>query len=85
MLEAARQLVALAEDASQHAPVETLTNHEYRTLKPFAEGNNSPSIARKLGISAQTLRNRLHRINRKLRTHSRLEAVTHAQQRELIE
>jgi len=62
MLKAARQLVALAEDASQHAPVETLTNHEYRTLKLFAEGNNSPSIARKLGISAQTLRNRLHRI-----------------------
>jgi PAS domain S-box-containing protein len=84
MLEVARQLVALADDASQHAPVEELTNHESRILKLFAEGNTSASIARKLGISAQTLRNHLHRINRKLRTHSRLEAVTHAQRRGLI-
>ena len=33
-------------------------------------------IARTLGITAQTLRNHLHHINRKLRTHNRLEAVT---------
>jgi PAS domain S-box-containing protein len=85
MLEAARQLVTLADDPSQHAPVEALSNHERRILKLFAHGNNSASIARKLGISAQTLRNHLHRINRKLRTHSRLEAVTHAQQRGLID
>jgi DNA-binding CsgD family transcriptional regulator len=31
------------------------------------------------------LRNHLHHINRKLRTHSRLEAVTHAQQRGLLD
>ena len=48
-------------------------------------GRNSTTIARKLSISAQTLRNHLHHINRKLRTHTRLEAVTHAQQRGLIE
>ena len=84
MLELARQIVALPNDVSQQAPVETLTNHERRILKLFAEGNNSASIARKLNISAQTLRNHLHRINRKLRTHSRLEAVTHAQRRGLI-
>jgi PAS domain S-box-containing protein len=84
MLELAQQIVALPNDVSQQAPVETLTNHERRILKLFAEGNNSASIARKLNISAQTLRNHLHRINRKLRTHSRLEAVTHAQRRGLI-
>ena len=85
MLEVARQLVALADDPSKHAPVEALSNHERRILKLFAQGNNSASIARKLGISAQTLRNHLHHINRKLRTHSRLEAVTHAQQRGLLD
>lgn len=85
MLEAARQLVALADDASQHAPVEPLSEHERRILKLFAEGNNSATIARKLSISAQTLRNHLHHINRKLRTHNRLEAVTHAQRRGLLE
>ena len=84
MLEVARELVALADDSSQHAPVEALSNHELRILKLFAEGSNSTAIAGKLRISAQTLRNHLHHINRKLRTHSRLEAVTHAQRRGLI-
>lgn len=84
MLEVARQVVALPNDVAQQVPVETLTNHERQILKLFAEGKNSASIARKLRISAQTLRNHLHHINRKLRTHSRLEAVTHAQRRGLI-
>ena len=85
MLEAARQLVALADDATEHAPVEALSEQERRILKLFAAGTNSATIARKLGISAQTLRNHLHHINRKLRTHTRLEAVTHAQRRGLID
>jgi PAS domain S-box-containing protein len=85
MLEGARQLVALAGDASEHAPVEPLSEQERRILKLFAEGRNSATIARKLSISAQTLRNHLHHINRKLRTHNRLEAVTHAQRRGLLE
>ena len=84
MLEVARQVVALPADVSRQAPGETLTNHERQILTLFAEGNNSASIARKLGISAQTLRNHLLHINRKLRTHSRLEAVTHAQRHGLI-
>jgi PAS domain S-box-containing protein len=85
MLEAARQLVSLAQDASDHTPVEPLSDQERRILKLFAEGTNSATIARKLSISGQTLRNHLHHINRKLRTHNRLEAVTHAQRRGLIE
>ena len=84
MLELARQVVALPDEVSQQAPAETLTIHERRILKLFAEGNNSASIARKLRISAQTLRNHLHHINRKLGTHSRLEALTHAQRHGLI-
>jgi PAS domain S-box-containing protein len=84
-LEAARQLVLLADDASHHAPVELLSEQERRILTLFAAGGNSPSVARTLGISAQTLRNHLHHINRKLRTHTRLEAVTHAQRRGLID
>ena len=54
-------------------------------LSRCAAGRNSTTIARKLSISAQTLRNHLHHINRKLRTHTRLEAVTHAQQRGLLD
>ena len=85
MLDAARQLVALAQETSHHAPVEALSDQERRILKLFASGSNATSIARRLKISAQTLRNHLHHINRKLRTHNRLEAVTHAQRRGLLD
>lgn len=85
MLGAARKLVALAGDSSNHAPVEALSDQERRILALFAEGRNSAAISRLLGISVHTLRNHLHHINRKLRTHSRLEAVTHAQRRGLID
>ena len=84
MVDVARQIVALTDDA-RHAPVESLSDQERRILRLFAEGNNSMTIARRLRISPQTLRNHLHRINQKLRTHNRLEAVIHAQRRGLIE
>jgi PAS domain S-box-containing protein len=85
VLEGARQLVSLSESASEHAPVTPLSDQERRILTLFAEGSDPAKIARTLKISAQTLRNHLHHINRKLRTHNRLEAVTHAQRRGLIE
>lgn len=85
MVELARQVVTLTDETSDYAPVETLSDQERRILKLFADGSNSSTIARKLRISPQTLRNHLHHINRKLRTHNRLEAVTHAQRRGLID
>jgi PAS domain S-box-containing protein len=85
MQDVARQLVALATDASDHAPVEPLSDQERRILTLFAGGKKPATIAQQLGISAQTLRNHLHHINRKLRTHNRLEAVIHAQRRGLID
>jgi PAS domain S-box-containing protein len=85
LTEVAGQIVALANDTTEHAPVEPLSEQERRILKLFAEGNSPAAIARRLRISAQTLRNHLHRVNRKLRTHNRLEAVTHAQRRGLID
>jgi PAS domain S-box-containing protein len=85
MVEGARQFVSLAENAANHAPVASLSDQERRILTLFAEGGDPATIARTLNISPQTLRNHLHHINRKLRTHNRLEAVTHAQRRGLIE
>jgi len=61
-----------------------LSDQEKHILRLFAEGKNSAEIAETLGISLQTLRNHLHHINQKLRTHNRLEAVMHALQRRLI-
>jgi len=80
-----RQLVALAGTSAGHAPVEPLSDQERRVLALFAQGRNTVAVTRALGISAQTLRNHLHHINRKLRTHSRVEAVTHAIRRGLID
>lgn len=85
MQDVARQLVSLTSDSADHAPVEPLSEQERRILTMFAGGSNSAAIAQKLRISSQTLRNHLHHINRKLRTHNRLEAVTHARMRGLIE
>jgi PAS domain S-box-containing protein len=84
LTQVAGQIVALTTDTSDHAPVEPLSEQERRILTLFAEGNNPADIAGRLRISAQTLRNHLHHINGKLRTHNRLEAVTHAQRRGLI-
>jgi two-component system, NarL family, response regulator DesR len=69
---------------SNKEPASPLSSQELETLKMFAAGNSSSKIARKLGMSLQTLRNHLHRINVKLRTHNRLQAVMHAMQRKLI-
>ena len=85
MLALARQIVSLTDAVPDHTPVEPLSDQERRILRLFADGSNPAAIGRTLGISAQTLRNHLHHINRKLRTHNRLEAVTHARLRGLID
>lgn len=86
-----RRLIAISQEVSSledtmngAAPVSPLSSHELEILRMFAAGNDAPKIAKALGISPQTLRNHLHHINKKLRTHNRLEAVTHALQRRLI-
>lgn len=85
MMDISREVLSLAADASDLAPVEPISEQERRILTLFAQGSSAAAIARTLHISPQTLRNHLHNINRKLRTHNRLEAVTHAQRRGLID
>jgi PAS domain S-box-containing protein len=85
MMDAAREVLSIAAEASDLPPVEPISDQERRILTLFAKGSSATAIARKLNISPQTLRNHLHNINRKLRTHNRLEAVTHAQRRGLID
>ncbi len=85
MLELTRQLQQAGEHAAiRPAPIPQLSEQEVRVLRLFAEGKNSTDAARQLGISLQTLRNHLHHINQKLRTHNRLEAVMNAARRKLI-
>jgi len=84
MSDISREVSALEDTIAGAAPVAPLSFHELEILRKFAIGGSAPRIAKELGISPQTLRNHLHHINQKLRTHNRLEAVTHAQQRHLI-
>lgn len=84
MLEISKEMVAAADHNTRAAPVSPLTEQEQRILRLFAKAKNSSEIARELGITLPTLRNHLHSINEKLRTHNRLEAVMHAMKRGLI-
>lgn len=84
MMEISRQFTNISENMGRPAPVSPLSEHEKEILRLFAQGKNSTEIAKIQGITLPTLRNHLHHINQKLRTHNRLEAVTHATQRKLI-
>lgn len=84
MVTVAQEVVALELEAEGAAPVSPLSTQEIEVLRRFAAGLSSAEVARELKISPQTLRNHLHHINQKLRTHNRLEAVMHAMRRGLI-
>jgi PAS domain S-box-containing protein len=84
MLNLSRELTGVGETAVRAAPASSLSDHEKQILRLFAEGKESADVGHQLGITAQTLRNHLHHINQKLRTHNRLEAVMNAIQRKLI-
>ena len=84
ILEVARELTAVSWSSETGAPVAHLSDQERRILRLLAKGATSSQIARELAITLPTLRNHLHGINEKLRTHTRLEAVMHALHRGLI-
>lgn len=84
VLEMSRKLVATSDEGQRPAPASPLSEQELRILSGFSQGRRPSEIARELKITSQTLRNHLHRINQKLGTHTRMEAVLHAIRRNLI-
>jgi DNA-binding CsgD family transcriptional regulator len=84
VLDLSKQLSSVGEVSVRAASISPLSEQERHILRLFSEGKDSDDVARILGISPQTLRNRLHHINQKLRTHNRREAVMNAIQRKLI-
>lgn len=84
VVDLSRQLASVSESPAKPAVNGQLSEQERRILRSFSRGGNSAEIARELGISLQTLRNHLHRINQKLGTHNRLEAVMTAMERGLL-
>jgi two-component system, NarL family, nitrate/nitrite response regulator NarL len=61
-----------------------LTDRERQVLARLAEGSASPEIARKLGISPNTVRTHVQSILAKLGVHSRLEAAAFAVRHGLV-
>lgn len=84
VVELSRQLASVSDAAARPAASTILSEQERRILRAFSKGGNSAAIARELGISLQTLRNHLHRVNQKLGTHNRLEAVMTAMEQSLL-
>ncbi|MGH9588080.1 MAG: PAS domain S-box protein [Acidobacteriaceae bacterium] len=84
MTELLREVSVKVDDPAIRPPVGILSTREVQLLRMFASGLTAPQVVEKLQITPQTLRNHLHHVNCKLRTHNRLEAVTHAIQRKLI-
>ncbi len=84
MLRLSREIADTAADRPRRAPVATLSEQERRVLRLLSDGSSPASVAAALRISPQTLRNHLHRINQKLGTQTRLQAVMHAMRRQLI-
>ncbi len=84
VVDLSQQLTQLGGSTVRPSPASPLSDQEKHILRLFAEGKNQSQIAKSLNISQQTLRNHLHHINQKLRTHNRLEAVMNAIQRKLI-
>jgi DNA-binding CsgD family transcriptional regulator len=84
MVEVSKVVTSIGDGPRRPAPIESLSDQEHRILTLFAKAKNSGQVAKELGITLPTLRNHLHAINQKLRTHNRLEAVLHAMKRGLI-
>ncbi len=59
----------------------SLSARELEVLKLLAAGHDTATIARRLAVSAATVRNHVQSILRKLCVHSRLEAITYAMRR----
>lgn len=84
VLELSKRIIRVADGNQQLAAIPPLSEQELRILRLFAQPKNSRQVAKELEITLPTLRNHLHAINQKLRTHNRLEAVVHALKRGLI-
>ena len=84
LVQVARDVTSLAEDAGTLPPVSPLSEQERKILRLLAEGKTAAKVARELAITPRTLRNHLHHANQKLHTCSRLEAVTQATRRGLL-
>lgn len=84
--------VKLMEEFKQMSTVERtpvpnlkLTDRELQVLRAVATGINNREVAKKLGISENTVKNHMRNILEKLQLHSRMEAVMYAVREKLLD
>jgi DNA-binding NarL/FixJ family response regulator len=77
-------LASLSRDADDEEPSEPLTPREVQVVELLAEGLPNKAIARRLGISDQTVKFHLSSISGKLGAANRTDAVRRAARRGLI-
>ena len=70
-----RRVLSDVRSESALPPTARLTAREQDVLECLREGLSNPAIARRLGVTANTVRNHVQRILHKLNVHSKLEAV----------
>lgn len=84
LVQLAKDVASLSDDAGAVAPVSPLTEQERKVLRLLAAGTSPARLAQELEITPRTLRNHIHHVNQKLHTRNRLEAVMQACRRKLI-
>ena len=75
---AARMLGHFARPATAEAPFPQLTEREHEVLRLIARGADNPAVARRLGVSAKTVRNHVSNIITKLQVTDRTAAILRA-------
>lgn len=74
----------LLEPVREQAPVVDLTSQERKVLQSLSRGLSTAGIAKELNVTPATVRNHVQHILRKLRVHTRLEAVLRATSQGLL-
>jgi DNA-binding NarL/FixJ family response regulator len=75
---AARMLGHFSRPATAAAPFPQLTDREHEVLRLIARGADNPAVARRLGVSAKTVRNHVSNIITKLQVTDRTAAILRA-------
>ncbi len=84
--EVARQIVALVQQkAARRSLRSSLSSQELALVKLLAEGHSYQSSAERLGVTINTVRDRIRSVYEKLQVHTKSEAVSKALRRRLIE
>ena len=80
-----REAEQILQPARTRPPAPALTAREIKVLQLLSRGQSTAAIGRELEVSSTTIRNHIQNILRKMRAHTRIEAVMRAIREGLIQ